>query len=324
MDVARYNYAEAFALEGRQKNPTRKIIGTENAKSPSAWRAVRDHPDLPGMFAWTGFDYFGESVRRWPYVAFQMGMFDRTGQPRAVARQFEAFWSGRPVAYVARMEEQPPLPSGTKVPREGVLDWNPPQHQGEAVDLEIYSNCKEVELFLNDRSLGTRQVPDDCSPAKWSVGYEPGVLRVCGRDGVAVVCQSELRTAGAPERLAVSVDRPKFTTDREDVCHVAVTVVDASGTVVPAAEVPVSFAISGPGRILMLDNGDLKSHEPFQAGRRSTFQGRCLAILQSTGNPGKIEFTVSAPGLAGARTEFQTVLPDLVEYNQSASSTGRK
>ena len=180
MDVAGYNYAEAFALEGRQKNPTRKIIGTENAKSSSAWRAVRDHPDLPGMFAWTGFDYFGESVRRWPYVAFQMGMFDRIGQPRAVARQFESFWSGRPVAYLARMEEQPPLPSGTKIPREGVLDWNPPQQPGEPVDVEVYSNCDAVELFLNDRSLGTRPVPEDCLPVKWAVNYEPGVLRVCG------------------------------------------------------------------------------------------------------------------------------------------------
>lgn len=152
--------------------------------------------------------------------------------------------------------------------------------------------------------------------------------RVCcgsaGLNGAAVVCQSELRTAGAPARLVMSVDRAEFSVDREDVCHIMVAVVDAAGTVVPAAEVPVSFAVTGPGRILMVDNGDLKSHEPFQAERRSTFQGRCLAVVQSTGPPGKIALTVSAPGLVGARTEFQKMLPGASGGNRSASSPGRK
>jgi beta-galactosidase len=79
-----------------------------------------------------------------------------------------------------------------------------------------------------------------------------------------------------------------------------VEVIDQEGRVVPNAGHDIAFAISGPGRILGLDNGDPVSHESFQGTRRTVFNGLALALIQSTGSPGTIKLSASAPTLSSA------------------------
>jgi len=83
-------------------------------------------------------------------------------------------------------------------------------------------------------------------------------------------------------------------------CHVAVEIVDQDGRVVPTADNEVVFELSGPGRILGLDNGQSESHESYQGNRRKAFAGRALALVQSNGRPGEMRLSVSAPSLTGA------------------------
>jgi hypothetical protein len=42
------------------------------------------------------------------------------------------------------------------------------------------ANCDEVELFLNDRSLGRHAVSHDVYASDWTVPYAPGVLSAVG------------------------------------------------------------------------------------------------------------------------------------------------
>ena len=62
----------------------------------------------------------------------------------------------------------------------------------------------------------------------------------------------------------------------------------------------MTFALSGPGRILGLDSGDQDSHESFQSDRRKAYFGRALALVQSKGEPGEMTLTASSPSLTGA------------------------
>jgi beta-galactosidase len=57
-------------------------------------------------------------------------------------------------------------------------------------------------------------------------------------------------------------DRAEIHADGEDVAVVTVAAVDAQGRVVPTANVPIEFTLSGPGRIVGVGNGDPASHEP--------------------------------------------------------------
>jgi beta-galactosidase len=62
----------------------------------------------------------------------------------------------------------------------------------------------------------------------------------------------------------------------------------------------VSFQVSGAGGIAAVDNADNASHESFQAGERSAFNGRCVVFVKADAMSGKISLTASAPGLKGA------------------------
>ncbi len=76
----------------------------------------------------------------------------------------------------------------------------------------------------------------------------------------------------------------------------------------PTANNEVVFSLSGPGRILGLDNGQADSHESYQSDRRKTFAGRALALVQSSGQPGEMQLTASSPSLISASVTITAAL----------------
>jgi len=132
-------------------------------------------------------------------------------------------------------------------------------------------------------------------------------LRAVGVKDGQVVCVEELVTAGEPARIALEIDRETVAADARDVAHVTVSVLYGDGHLVPTADNEVSFQVEGHGRLIGVDNGDPASHESFQAPHRRAFNGLCLAIVQATGDPGKIRVTASSPGLRGEAVTITTV-----------------
>ena len=93
------------------------------------------------------------------------------------------------------------------------------------------------------------------------------------------------------------MDRDAIAADRRDVAHFTVKILDAQGRVVPTADNEVTFEMQGEGKIIGVDNGNLASHEDYKGSRRKAFNGLCLAIVQSTAKPGRIQMTATSPGL---------------------------
>jgi beta-galactosidase len=75
---------------------------------------------------------------------------------------------------------------------------------------------------------------------------------------------------------------------------------DAQGRIVPTAGNQVSFAVSGPGKIIGVGNGDPTSHEPDKASARRAFNGLCAAIVQAFKMPGSIRVDATSAGLVAA------------------------
>jgi beta-galactosidase len=188
-------------------------------------------------------------------------------------------------------------------------DWNPRDAGPHDENVEVYSNCAQVELLLNGKSLGAQDRPADLAPRTWRVPYAPGTLEAVGRNHGQVAATFELRTAGKPARLVLSAEHAQVSPDWDDVDYVTAEVVDADGAVVPDADNLVRFRISGPGAIIAVDSANNASHEPFQATERHAFQGRCLAIIRATAASGRITITATSPGLAPASAEVEAVAP---------------
>ncbi len=312
LDVVGQNYRENEILAAHTQKPSRKIVGTENRHDRATWVALRDNAPYAGQFIWTGVDYLGES-RRWPMVAHGSGLLDRTGAPRPVAYERQSWWSEQPMAHMARrvaptdaMPTDPGYASDERYSQVLFADWTPANTNAHNENVEVYSNCKQVELFLNGKSLGQKEINADASPRNWSVPFEPGEIKAIGYNdaGVSIVT-NELQTAGKPAKIILTADSKKVSSDWNDVCEITATVTDANGIVVPSAKVPVSFAISGAGKIVAVDNGDNSSHESFQADSRMTFHGRCVVFVRATKKSGRMEVKVSATGLADSKMQIQ-------------------
>ena len=113
-------------------------------------------------------------------------------------------------------------------------------------------------------------------------------------------------TAGAPDAIRLTPDRRTIAADGGDVVHVTVEIVDAAGNLVPHAENHVRFDVSGPARIIAVENGDPLDLEPTKADNRKAFFGMCLAIVQSTGQAGTIRIAAASDALRGQEALIST------------------
>lgn len=310
LDVIGQNYREGEILAAHAQKPSRKIIGTENQQGRLAWLALRDNPPFAGQFLWSGIDYLGES-RSWPAVASSSGLLDRTGAIKPAGYERQSWWSPKFMVYIARRVAPGPEAATDSVtenaaPQTLFSDWTPEKSGAHEETVEVYSNCGEVELVLNGKSLGSKPLPADGSPRTWQVPYRPGTLQAIGRNQGHVLANYELQTAGKPARIVLSADRTTLAPSWDDVVTVTATLVDASGVPVPSANAPLSFHAGGQGRIAATDNADNTSHEPYQEAERHAWHGRAIALVKAKG-AGQIEVTATSPGLATGSLRLRAV-----------------
>jgi len=200
-------------------------------------------PWLSGGFVWTGFDYRGEPTPYgWPCINSHFGILDTCGFPKDNYWYYQSWWVTRPVLHL--------LPH-----------WNWAGREGHEIDVRALSNCDEVELFLNGRSLG-RQTMKRTETLKWKVPYAPGTLSAKGFKGGQLVAETKVETTGAAAAVQLTPDRATIDANGEDVAVFTVGVADAQGRIVPVADNAISFELAGPGRIIGVGNGDPSCHEP--------------------------------------------------------------
>ena len=188
-------------------------------------------------------------------------------------------------------------------------DWTPKNLGPHPENVEVYSNCQEVELFLNGRSLGSKAKDPNDRPRNWMVTFEPGSIKAaCTGNGVKsagkVQPSYEFHTAGTAARILLTVDKARLTNDWNDVVFVTATVVDANGVPVPDADNLISFNAMGAGSIVAVDSADNTDHDPFQSTKRRAFQGRCLAYIKTDRSSGTLTVTASSERLQSNRVNI--------------------
>lgn len=238
---------------------------------------------LAGAFVWTGFDYGGEAaIHYWPGVVSHFGIYDYCGFPKDAAFYYKAWWTKEPVLHV--------LPHWNGIGKD-------------SVDVHIYTNMDQVELFLNGESAGIQQVKKYDIP-KWKVKYVPGKLSVKGmKDGK--VYHKLIETTGAPKRIILQNEMVNNTIkgDGNEVAVVTVKITDDKDRLVPNADNKVYFRIEN-GCILGVGNGHPSSHEKdvFKKDEivsRNALAGYIQVIIKSDRSGKLIKLTATANGLTG-------------------------
>ncbi|MDP5200609.1 beta-galactosidase GalA [Flavobacterium sp. DG2-3] len=206
------------------------------------WKFYAERPYLAGMFIWTGFDYRGEPTPYgWPSVTSYFGMMDVCGFPKDNVFYLKSWWGKEPVLHL--------LPH-----------WNWSGKEGQDIDVWAYSNCDEVELFLNKKSLGKKKMEQN-GHLEWKVKYEAGTLEAIGYKNGKKVLTDIQKTTGKAENIKLSLDKENELKGNVSVLTVEVT--DKNNLHVPTANDEITFSIKG-GKILGVGNGDPTSLESDQ------------------------------------------------------------
>jgi beta-galactosidase len=320
LDVVGQNYRENELTAAHAEKPTRKILGTENGMARSNWLPVRDNPAYAGMFLWTGSDYLGEADRAgWPQIAAGSGLSDRIDQPRPRGLERASWWSEKPVVHIVRrlletadVNDVPvmtnvatPAPSGPMV----LADWTPADLSAHQETAEVYSNADEVELIMNDHSLGRKSRSVDDSPRQWQVAFAPGIVRALAYNSGKLVAEETLRTATRAQRIRLVSEQNSLAPVFDAIGFVRVEVVDTNGTLVPDAANAITVRVTGAGTLAAFDNADLNDHTPFSSSERKVLGGRALIMLRANAESGTIVVTASASGLASTTLTLPVKVP---------------
>jgi beta-galactosidase len=323
LDVVGQNYRENEILAAYEQKPSRAILGTENTHDRAAWLALRDHAPYAGQFLWTGVDYLGEAGQ-WPLIGRPFGLLDRTGLPHPRALERQSWWAAEPNVHLVRRvgdSEKAAVDPGYEVVPPSMqeplrMDWTSRNSAPHSESVEAYTNCDEVELFLNGRSLGKQLKHPDASPLLWEVPYEPGSLKAVAYLQGRQASLDELRTAGRAVRIVLAPDRTRTSPDHNDAITIVATAVDEAGVPVPDASADVQFSVAGPGEIVATDSGSNTDHERFLLSRRRLYEGRMIAIVRATGSSGEIRIRASAPGMLEGATSIQAVPSTPPEFSR--------
>jgi beta-galactosidase len=305
LDVVGYNYLEKHYAADHQTYPERIILGSENSHTTADWRAVASNEYVLGQFLWTGIDYLGES-RQFPARGSTSGLLDFCGFRKPLSYLREALWGGRPMVYAAAHEARPgaaPQTDFGPAVRTGRLveHWNWAQDSRKTIPVDVYTNCRSAELFLNGRSLGEKTVADKLEPVlSWDVPNEPGVVRVLGKQDGQERARFELATSGAPDRLELKPDKTTLAANGTDLSNIEIRVVDAAGHLVFGANQSIDVKATQAGELVAMDTGDPRDVTPVQAGHRTAYEGHVLAIVRSAAAPGQLVIHASATGLKPA------------------------
>lgn len=325
LDVQGYNYIAQNDIDGlHSTHPDWKGVGTEETSGcgtrnvyytdsirgwmapinreyknkiiniiERGWKYYLERPWLGGLFYWTGFDYRGEpNPMVYPATGSQFGIFDYCGFPKDEAYYLQACWTDKPVLHLSP-------------------HWNLKIHEGDSIKVWAYSNCDEIELYQDGKSLGRKIMPS-CGHLEWMVPYRNGKLLAQGyKNGKKDIVEIS-ETTGKATAIKIQASKLRLKGNGRDISIIDLSMIDNKNREVPDAMNKMKITLNGPAIILGYGNGDpgFKGVERPEGVDKQTlnieaFCGKAQVIIRSSDNSsGKITLTISGEGI---RT-FQTIL----------------
>lgn len=322
--VRSFNYREYAVADYHKDHPNQPIIGTEMgstvttrgiyerdtiraylpdqditfpwwaSRAETWWSLAAVNNYWLGGYIWTGFDYRGEPTPfKWPNISSHFGIMDVCGFPKNLYYYYQGWWTDKDVLHISP-------------------HWNWKGREGQPIEVWVNSNADHVELFLNGKSLGRKQMPRN-SHLKWTVNYQPGTLEaIADKKGKKLF--SKVETTGSPYELVLTPYKTTMFADGKDATVMNISVVDKEGREVPDANNLIRFRWSGDAKIIGVGNGDPSSHEPDKyfddsAWQRRLFNGKAQVILQAGKNESIIKFDAISDGLYPASTGIHSISP---------------
>jgi beta-galactosidase len=326
--VVYYNYRTDSFAPWHEQYPDLVFIASETkvygSSRPDDYHVI-DYADnswndleefVAGQFIWTGIDYLGESAR-WPDRGFRNGLIQTSGFIKPHAWYIGSRYREDPLVKLTvndsiladslnNLDNWQVSWSGPPL----VKHWSFQEYPGEK-EVVVFTNCEKVDLLLNDSLCHTLERSDyHDGVIKAKIPYAPGQLiaRAYFEDerGRTREVNDTLTTAYEAYALAMQADRELIRADQRSVVHITTQVTDNAGVRNPHGQHLVNYQVEGPGKIRVIDNGDLADHTLPSSSSRELRKGRQLLILQAGSEPGDLIISASAEGLKPSRVKIKS------------------
>ena len=204
--------------------------------------------------------------------------------------------------YFYQSQIKPALSSKNEFNKPMVFIANYWQNIGDST-VKVFSNCKEVELFLNGKSLGKQKADSDkyatnlaYPPFTFSIkNFEAGILTAVGYINNQEVIKQLVKTPEKPVKINLRVDLSgkNVKAGTNDIVFVYAEVLDANGTIIPDANPTIEFEIKGNAENI--------------APKLVKAEAGIAAILLKAGDkPGKIKVIAKSEGLNQAQLKIKS------------------
>ena len=328
VDIAGYNYGTCRYVQDGKTYPDRIIVGSETyaTELDVNWELVEKYPYLIGDFTWTAWDYLGEAgigkveygegqqpgfYAPYPCKAAYCGDLNLIGDRRPVSYWRQMIWGLRRAPYLA---VRPPMRHGqNRIMTEWTLSdaihsWNWKGQEGKPATVEVYADADEVELFVNGQSVGRQAVGAEKKDiALFETVYEPGTLEAVAYRGGQEIGRDVIKTAQDDLQIRAQADAETIPADGSDICYVEISLTDQEGVLNPEADCAVSISVEGPGEIIGFGSADPDSPENYFDRTAKPFEGRLLAAVRGTKEPGTVTVKLKADGCADACVKVEAI-----------------
>jgi len=193
--------------------------------------------------------------------------------------------------------------------------WTYPANTTKTMNV-VASNVDAVELFVNGVSKGKVTEPENGFLYAFpNIAFAPGAVKAVGYKGGVAVTQHELKTAGAPAAIKLTLHTAPggLRADGEDVALIDFEVVDSSGERCPADDARVDFSWSSVGRTVSA-TGPAIWRGGYNSGKTNSTNNLYLnteaginrVAMRSTLMPGSVRLTATREGLQPATITFDS------------------
>ena len=271
-----------------------------------------------GDFVWTAMDYLGETgcghsklapkprprvgLQPWPWFNAFCGDIDLCGDKKPQSYYRDVVWDNSMIEIMVHT----PIPEGMIEtysywgwPDE-LPSWSWTGYEGRMMDVRVFSKYPQIRLELNGKVIAEQTLEEGAKLiTSFQVPYEPGVLKAIAIKDGKEVASKILKSTGKPAMVKLNADRINIKANRNDLSYIKVEITDAEGDMIPGANIPVTFSISGEGEIAGSGNGDPTDMESFNNPVCKTYRGRALVIVRplKEKNTGIIKLVAEAEGL---------------------------
>lgn len=324
-DVVGYNYLSYHYEEAGVLFPNRVICCTESKprEMESYWADVEKYPYLIGDFEWTSHDYIGEAgigkrfyveqdevakasqllhINGYPWRTAGAGEFDLCGFEKPQLAYRRIIW-GSDETFIA--SHNPANYNKVEIlDRYAWADcgntWSWQAESGVPIKVEVYSAAEEVELLLNGSSIGRKPAgKNNHFIATFELNYVPGMLEAISYSGNQEISRDKVYTAKKATGLRIvpekfSEERNTLIADGQSLFFARVEIVDDEENPVPYAETVVTAKVEGAGKLAALGSANPITEENYTIGKTSTYQGRVLAIIRASTEPGIVTLTIKS------------------------------